>query len=157
MAWEFGNQYRVRTVQGEAAIKTLPNEKRTMLVEIMFEVIRGPSQGQRAPYKGFLNSAENVQRTMNDLRAMGWTGKRWGDWSGLGGREFQAKLVADDGTDREGQQTQFPRFAFPRPLRTVSDQHVSSMDELDRLNAQFNVEAITEAMDHDAAEPPFDT
>lgn len=148
MAWEFGQRYRFKVCQGQVIGKRTPNT-RTPLVEAMCEVTQGPMQGRRLPYSGYLNTKENAARTRGDLVNMGWRGKKWGDWSGLGsGVEFEAVVLAD-----ERPTGIFPRLAFPRPIRRVNTDHAMRDNDLESLNEELGdfaqLDAIAEAQRHD--------
>jgi hypothetical protein len=147
--WQYGAMYRVRAVKDQVQVKRTPN-KGTMLVEVMCEVTQGPAMGRRAPYTRFLNNPENVQDAIRELRALGWRGTRFGDWTGLFSRECQAKLMGDEKTVGNETRT-YPRFAFLSPLRVVSTEHAATEEDLSVLNDQFG--GLVEAIAHD--EIPF--
>lgn len=131
-SWESGARYQFKVCQGQVIGKRTPNTK-TPLVEVVCEVAQqGPMFGRRVRYTGYLNSIENKARTRTDLQNMGWRGKQWGDWSGLGsGVVFEATVFLDE---RDG--GTFPRLAFPRPLTRVSTEH--AIDNFDDLNDDFD-------------------
>lgn len=135
--WQFGEWYRFRSLPSQQVIKRLPL-KGTLVVEVLCEITAGPKSGQRLAYNGYINTADNAARTMRDLRAMGWKGVKWGDWSGLGaGREFESRVMADSRGDAV-----YPRMAFPRPVKTVDLKHEASAVDVDNLNAMFDLDVL---------------
>jgi hypothetical protein len=132
MQFESNKKYRMRAVAGEAAIKA--NEKTgTRYVEVMCEVTAGPLETERVRYRGYLNTAENAERAANDLRRMGWRGLRWGDWSGIGSREFQGTTMIDVGDDGR----KWARVAFVNDVPTISDKGTVDAGAVDELNKLF--------------------
>lgn len=128
MQFENQKRYRMRAVSGEVAIKVIESTG-TRYVEVMCEVTKGDLAAERVRYRGYLNTAENAQRSANDLRVMGWRGSRWGDWSGIGSREFQGTTMIDEG--------KYPRVAFVSDVPTVSEKGTVKQDAIDELNKLF--------------------
>lgn len=130
--FEAQKRYRMRAVTGEVAIKE--NDNGTRSVEVMCEVTAGPLQTERVRYRGYLNTAANAERAANDLRVMGWRGQRWGDWSGIGSREFQGTTMLD--VNAETGKT-YARVAFVSEVPTISDKGKVDAAAIDELNKLF--------------------
>ncbi len=141
--WNWGQQYRVRAVPGQVQIRRTPNTN-TSLVEIMCEITVGPKQGTRVPYTGWLKSAEGVAKTLAELRALGWKGARLGDWKGIGSVECQGKVMMDESPDDHGVMRQYPRLAFPSPIRVLNTDNAVVQADIDALNEAFGVEALSD-------------
>ena len=133
MAWEHEKRYRGRAVVGEAQIEKFDNANQTLSALILVEVQSGPNQGQRLRFRGYLNNATNVERTIEEMRAMGWRGGRLGNWDGLGSKEFEFTCMSEIGADKKV----YYRAAFVRPLSTVNAEKSVDAAALDALNAQF--------------------
>jgi hypothetical protein len=134
MSWVGGQNYRGKAVKSEFAIKMIPTTG-TRTVEGMIEVTMGPQQGERVRWRGYLNSPENVARATAELRAMGWTGAKWGDWSGLGSREGRFKLMTDQGK-KPGEV--YYRAAFFGPIPTMDrSTNAVTAEGLNELNAML--------------------
>ena len=67
MAWEHEKRYRGRAVVGEAQIEKFDNANQTLSALILVEVQSGPNQGQRLRFRGYLNNATNVERTIEEV------------------------------------------------------------------------------------------
>ncbi len=132
MQFENKKRYRMQAVAGEVAIKVNP-ETGTRYVEIMCEVTRGDLQAERVRYRGYVNTPSNAERAANDLRLMGWRGLKWGDWNGLGSREFQGTVMIDMGDNGK----QYPRVAFVNEVPSISDKNTVDAGAIDELNRTF--------------------
>lgn len=148
MGWEVGKRYRGKAVAGEFAIKKI-DKTGTRYVEGLVEVTMGPQLGERVRYRGYVNSERNAEATAGELRAMGCRSGKWGDWQGIGSREFSFVVMADEGQDGK---TYF-RATWARELATTSDRGKVAVGDLDDLNAQFGG-AMTKAREGGAAPAP---
>lgn len=139
--FEGGKRYRGRAVAGEIGLKVANNENRTRSVEVIVECTLGPELGERVRYRGYVNNEKNAKTTADELRAMGWRGARWGDWSGIGSKEFTWTCMIDTGQDG----TEYRRAAFPRDLLALSDKGAATEADLDALNRQLGGVAAASA------------
>lgn len=87
----------------------------TVYVEAIVEGTRGAEEGLEIRYRGFLNSEKNVATTVRELRAMGWTGNKLGQWTGIGSREFSFSVSIEEGDDGKS----YSRACFVRPPQSV--------------------------------------
>lgn len=139
--WQFGEKYRARASAAQAIVKRLPKTN-TACVEVLVMVTMGPKANQTLFYTGWLNSPANRARTRKELEAMGWKGKSWDDFSGLGSKEFRFRCMSERGKDGK----EYPRVAFVEPLPKV---------DVDNAMRPEDVAAIPfdEEEESDAAEP----
>jgi hypothetical protein len=138
MAWEHRQRYQGRGVAGEIAIKSIGTTG-TKYVEAVIECTVGPNVGQRVRWKGYVNNEKNVEATVAELRAMGWRGKRLGDWSGFGSTEIEFQCLVEEGQkpDASGRLPRYFKAAFVRPRTRVNDKARASLKEVDDVNAEF--------------------
>jgi len=133
MAWENGMRYRVRAVQGQIGIRRIPTTG-TMVVEVLFDVTKGPQAAAQVRWQGFLNSPANAEKAFAELRAMGWTGSKLGQWTGIGTKECTVAVMLETGADGKT----YPRGAFVRPLQSVdAGEHAATGADVDALNERF--------------------
>lgn len=130
--WMSEGRYRARAVVGEVEIKQIPNESKTRYVEVMLEVTSGEMTGERVRWRGYLNSVSNAERAATELRAMGWRGGRWGDWSGIGSREVQFTCMIDQNGGKS-----YPRAAFVQEPPTLKRENLVDANAIDELNRLF--------------------
>lgn len=126
--WNFGERYKGRVCGDEIAIKVMRNAKKTSYVEAFIET----DQGQRIRWRGYVNSESNVQRTVAELRAMGWRGSNFNDWRGLGSRKFTFVPMRDE--DEADPSKTYTRAAFVKPL--LADEH--DVEAAKALSAEFS-------------------
>lgn len=129
MQFEAGNNYRAKAI--DAQIEKIESTG-TVLAEVMLEVTLGPMLGRRIRWRGWLNSDANAKRAVEALRAMGWRGARFGEWTGLGSREieFQCEIEEKDGK-------RYPSAAFVRPLAELRSRNAALPAELEGLSTRF--------------------
>lgn len=122
-------KYRGRAVAGEWAIEVVGAEQTPRVVGLL-EVTLGPDLGQRIRYTGFL-SPKAAERTIGELRTMGWKADRLGDWSGMGAREVEFSCLADVNPNTG---KRYLRAAFVYPVRRLEVQNGATRDAVDALN-----------------------
>lgn len=148
MAWEHMRRYRGRAVAGQVALKRIESTG-TVYVEVIVEGSRGAEDGLEIRYRGFLNSEKNVNTTVAELRAMGWTGTELGRWTGIGSKEFSFSASLEEGDDGKT----YSRACFVRPPQSVGESNVVDAATADlnrRLSSLLSKGARTTA----AASPP---
>lgn len=145
MAWETDKRYRFRVVKGEHTIRQIQTTG-TVTVEVMWECVHGSESGQRVRWQGYLNSEKNTKDAIEQLRAMGWTGGRFGDWAGMGSREFEGSVLFEFSDGKK-----YPRGAFARQPSTVHRGDGIKTSTLDAINGRFGA-----LLAGDAAEPSPD-
>lgn len=131
MGWEHEARYRFRSVRGEHTIRRIASTG-TVTIEVLWECVRGPNAGATVRWQGYLNSEKNVDDAIWQLRAMGWTGQRFGEWAGMGSCEFEGVVMLER---NEGKT--FARGAFARAPQTVRRGEDVGADVLGGLNARF--------------------
>ncbi len=132
MNWEHGKRYVGVGVDG-LVLRKADNDKGTLWIEGVLEVVRGPMQTERIRYRGYVNSLKNAESTATELRAGGWRGGKWGDWSGWGSKEVQFTCMIDQSEDGK----KYPRATFLREPMSVSDKQAAPTADLDALNRAF--------------------
>lgn len=124
--WVFGQRYRGKACAGEIAVKVI-TKTGTKYVEAYLQT----DDGLRIRWRGYCNSKENMQRTVAELRAMGWQASSFSDWRGLGTRPITFVPLQDE--DEHGNATKYVRAAFVRaPLATENN-----ADAAKSLDAEF--------------------
>src|SRR5579871_2502634 len=93
--FEAGNKYRGRAV--EWAMRSTPNTG-TLLAAVLLEVTQGPLVGRRIRWQGYITD-DAVQRTIEELGAMGWRANEFGRWDGIGSKEIEFSAMSDEGQD----------------------------------------------------------
>lgn len=161
MGFEIGQYCTGKVVKGEIGITKNPNG--TKAVEAKIEVTRGPNAGQRIHYRGYLTAAggapgpKNLETTTRELRAMGWTGTTWGDWSGIGSKEVSFRVMGEEGKNREGRTVIYYRAAFVTEVRTLNRDRFASAEEVADLPPPPSVAAAAPpSTGEDDAEPAGD-
>jgi hypothetical protein len=120
--WQAQARYMGKAVGQPAVLKI--EKTGTQYIEVQ---IAKSLDGSLIRYRGYINSAANIKTTVADLRAMGWRGKRLGDWQGFGSREFSFVAMPDVVGDRT-----YWRAAFIQAARPQAD-----AQEVEALNFRF--------------------
>ena len=131
--FEAGQNYRARAL--DAQIETI-GENQTVLIEVLLEVVLGPLLGRRIKWRGWLNSEKNAKMAIEQLRATGWRGERFGEWIGLGAEEVDFECKIEERTV-DGKVRRFPSAAFLRRPMALRPRNPTPKDVVDGLSKSF--------------------
>lgn len=136
--FEGGAKYRGRAVQ--AQLVEIPNEKKTLTIEVLIEVTLGPLIGRRIRWRGYANNPENAAKAIAELRNTGWRGQGFGDWTGLKTNEVEFTVMIDDVAAEDspdGKPKKFARAAWLSPVPTLNAKNEAKREAVDAANARF--------------------
>lgn len=115
---------------------TLAGNGREQLA-VAFEVLDGPEKGQRITWYGFLTPAA-LKRTFESLRFAGWTGADLSDLSGVGSRDCEIVVAAEEWGGRPQLKVRWvnPQGGFGAPAAPLPADRLKALVEATRQAAQ---------------------
>ena len=120
--WTDKQRYAGRGIPGQIALRTIPTTG-TAYIDAVLVALAGPQAGQQIRYRGFVNTRENAERTIGELRAMGWTGTKFGEWRGFGAKDCSFVSMLEFGNDKKN----YFKACFIRPPQSVGDSDPSAV------------------------------
>lgn len=141
MKFEQGHVYRARAL--DIQIETIM-QTGTVRADVVVEVVMGPLTGRRMRGNLWLNSPENIERSIRELRATGWTGDAFADkpfreepdaWPGFGMETFEFQAMKEESPDETtGELRTFWRASFFRPLITLKAKNPTAPGAIEDIN-----------------------